>query len=108
MIFAPMVVSDPTAAPTADFSNDTWWIWVIKAVAIVVMLLLFVLLAIWAERKVLGRMQTRPGPNVHGPAGILQPVGDAVKLLLVSFCAAHGPAPDPAPAFRTALPLCPN
>src|SRR5690606_31674475 len=75
-------VSDPTAAPTADFSNDTWWIWVIKAVAIIVMLLVFVILAIWAERKVLARMQTRPGPNVHGPMGLLQPVADALKLLL--------------------------
>ena len=82
MILAPMVVSGPAAGPTADFSNDTWWIWVIKAVAIVVMLLLFVLFAIWAERRVLGRMQTRPGPNVHGPMGLLQPVADALKLLL--------------------------
>ncbi len=82
MMFAPMVVSDPTAAPTADFSNDTWWIWVIKAVAIIVMLLVFVLIAIWAERKVLARMQTRPGPNVHGPMGLLQSTADAMKLLL--------------------------
>ena len=82
MIFAPMVISDPSAAPTADFSNDTWWIWVIKAVAIIVMLLVFVLIAIWAERKILARMQTRPGPNVHGPAGSLQSVADAMKLLL--------------------------
>ncbi len=82
MMFAPMVVSDPAAAPTADFSNDTWWIWVIKAVGIVVMLLVFVLIAIWAERKVLGRMQTRPGPNVHGPMGLLQSTADAMKLLL--------------------------
>ncbi|MFC7406986.1 NADH-quinone oxidoreductase subunit NuoH [Georgenia alba] len=70
------------AAPTADFSNDTWWIWVIKAVAILVFLLLSVLVAIWAERKVLGRMQTRPGPNVHGPFGLLQSLADAIKLLL--------------------------
>ncbi|QDB80847.1 NADH-quinone oxidoreductase subunit NuoH [Georgenia wutianyii] len=77
-----MVISDPSAGPSADFSNDTWWIWVIKAVAIIVMLLLFVLVAIWAERKVLARMQTRPGPNVHGPAGSLQSVADAMKLLL--------------------------
>jgi len=82
MILAPMVVGDPTAAPTADFSNDTWWIWVIKAVAIIVMLLLFVLIAIWAERKVLARMQTRPGPNVHGPMGLFQSLADAMKLLL--------------------------
>ncbi|HLS72597.1 MAG TPA: NADH-quinone oxidoreductase subunit NuoH [Actinomycetaceae bacterium] len=82
MMFAPMLVPDAPAAPSADFSNDTWWIWVIKAVAIVVMLLVFVLIAIWAERKILGRMQTRPGPNVHGPMGLLQSTADAMKLLL--------------------------
>ncbi len=70
------------AAPTADFSNDTWWIWVVKSVGILVFLLLSVLVAIWAERKVLARMQTRPGPNVHGPFGLLQSLADAIKLLL--------------------------
>ena len=55
------------APVTADFSNDTWWIWLIKAVAIVVFLLTSVLIAIWFERKVVARMQVRPGPNVHGP-----------------------------------------
>jgi NADH-quinone oxidoreductase subunit H len=73
----------PLAVGTAaDFSQDTWWIWVIKAVAIIVFLLVSVLIAIWAERRILGRMQTRPGPNVHGPFGLLQSMGDALKLLL--------------------------
>ncbi|UNX54410.1 NADH-quinone oxidoreductase subunit NuoH [Georgenia sp. TF02-10] len=72
----------PAAQPSADFSEDTWWLWVIKAVGILVFLLLSVLLAIWAERRILGRMQTRPGPNVHGPFGILQSLGDALKLIL--------------------------
>src|SRR5690606_6403442 len=66
----------------ADFSNDTWWIWVIKAVAIVVFILTSVLIAIWFERKVVARMQVRPGPNVHGPFGLLQSLADAMKLLL--------------------------
>ncbi|GAA4287164.1 NADH-quinone oxidoreductase subunit NuoH [Georgenia daeguensis] len=70
------------AAPVADFSNDTWWIWVIKAVFILVFLLVSVLMALWVERRGLGRMQTRPGPNVHGPFGLLQAVGDALKLVL--------------------------
>ena len=51
------------APVTADFSNDTWWIWLLKAVAIVVFLLTSVLIAIWFERKVVARMQVRPGPN---------------------------------------------
>ena len=66
----------------ADFSQDVWWIWVIKAVAIVIFLLTSVLIAIWAERRILARMQIRPGPNVHGPLGLLQSLADAMKLLL--------------------------
>lgn len=68
--------------PVADFSEDTWWIWVIKAVFILVFLLLSVLMALWVERRGLGRMQTRSGPNVHGPFGLLQPLADALKLVL--------------------------
>jgi NADH-quinone oxidoreductase subunit H len=66
---------------TADFSHDKFWIWLIKAVAIIVFLLTSVLIAIWFERKVVGRMQVRPGPNVHGPFGLLQSLADAMKLL---------------------------
>ena len=73
------VGSTPTGA---DFSHDTWWIWAIKAVAILVVMLLSVLFAIWFERRVVGRMQVRPGPNVHGPFGLLQSLADAMKLLV--------------------------
>jgi NADH-quinone oxidoreductase subunit H len=37
---------------------------------------------IWAERRIIGRMQNRPGPNRWGPFGLLQPVADALKLPL--------------------------
>ncbi len=66
----------------ADFSHDRWWVWLVKAVLIVVFLLLSVLIAIWFERRVVGRMQLRPGPNVHGPFGLLQSLADAMKLLV--------------------------
>ena len=74
----------PLAVPDyvpSDFSQETWWLTVIKAVFIIVFLILNVLLALWVERRGLGRMQTRPGPNVAGPLGLLQAIADAVKLL---------------------------
>lgn len=36
---------------------------------------------VWVERKAAGRFQRRPGPTEVGPAGLLQPVADALKLL---------------------------
>lgn len=83
MTLTPLAAS-PLAAATsgaADFSHDTWWIVLIKAVAVIVFLLLSVLFAIWFERRVVARMQLRPGPNVHGPFGLLQSLADAMKLL---------------------------
>jgi NADH-quinone oxidoreductase subunit H len=62
------------------FGHDPWWLVVIKAVAIFVFLLLTVLVAILVERKLLGRMQMRFGPNRVGPFGILQSLVDGVKL----------------------------
>ncbi|MBD5785567.1 NADH-quinone oxidoreductase subunit NuoH [Cellulosimicrobium terreum] len=66
----------------ADFSQDNGWTYLVKAVLIIVFLLTSVLLAIWFERKVVARMQVRPGPNWHGPFGLLQSLADAMKLLL--------------------------
>ena len=72
-----------TGSPVvADFSHDQWWVWLVKAVLILVFLLVSVLIAIWFERRVVGRMQLRPGPNVHGPFGLLQSLADAMKLLV--------------------------
>ena len=74
----------PLDVPTytaADFTQETWWLTVLKAVFIIVFLILNVLLALWGERRTIGRMQTRPGPNVAGPFGLFQAIADAVKLL---------------------------
>ncbi len=36
---------------------------------------------VWAERRGAGRIQRRPGPNVNGPFGLLQPPADGIKLM---------------------------
>jgi NADH-quinone oxidoreductase subunit H len=64
------------------FGQDPWWLVVIKAVAIFVVLVLLTLFNIWLERRVVARMQHRIGPNVNGPFGLLQSLADGVKLAL--------------------------
>ncbi len=66
----------------AGFGVDPWWLVLIKAVAIFLILVLLTLFNIWFERRVVGRMQHRIGPNVHGPFGLLQSLADGVKLAL--------------------------
>lgn len=71
------------AEPGLDaFGNDPWWIVLIKALAIFVFLMVCVLMMIMADRKVMGRMQQRHGPNRFGPWGLLQSLADGVKLSL--------------------------
>ena len=64
------------------FGHDPWWLVLGKALAIFVFLMLNVLLAILLERKILGYMQRRPGPNRAGPWGALQSLADGIKLAL--------------------------
>ncbi|MFN4263582.1 MAG: NADH-quinone oxidoreductase subunit NuoH [Thioalkalivibrionaceae bacterium] len=54
----------------------------IKIQLIVIPLLLAVAYTTYAERKVIGYIQVRMGPNRVGPKGLLQPIADAVKLLM--------------------------
>ncbi|QIX28867.1 NADH-quinone oxidoreductase subunit NuoH [Nocardioides sp. JQ2195] len=70
------------AGELAGFGNDPWWLLLVKAVMIFVVLVLLTLFNIWWERRVVARMQHRIGPNVHGPFGLLQSLADGVKLAL--------------------------
>ena len=54
---------------------------IFKIALIVIPLLLFIAYLTYFERKVIGAMQLRKGPNVVGPFGLLQPVADGIKLL---------------------------
>ncbi|MED5396622.1 MAG: NADH-quinone oxidoreductase subunit H [Alphaproteobacteria bacterium MarineAlpha3_Bin4] len=59
----------------------TAWI-VIKIVGIVIPVMLFVAYLTYFERKVIGAIHLRKGPNVVGPFGLLQPIADGIKLFL--------------------------
>jgi NADH-quinone oxidoreductase subunit H len=65
---------------STTYSED-WWIQLIKAVIIFIVGLSIVPIILIAERKLLGRFQSRYGPNRVGPYGLLQPVADIGKLL---------------------------
>jgi NADH-quinone oxidoreductase subunit H len=64
-----------------DSLNEPWWIHVIKAFVVVNIVLGAFAYLTWVERKLLGRMQLRYGPNRAGPFGLLQPIADLVKLI---------------------------
>ena len=60
---------------------EPWYVQVIKAVIIFAVGLQLVPMVLVAERKLMGRMQGRYGPNRVGPFGALQPLADIIKLL---------------------------
>lgn len=65
------------------FMQDVWPYakYVILPLAIILPLLIAVAYLTYAERKVIGAMQMRKGPNVVGPFGLLQPLADGLKLM---------------------------
>jgi NADH-quinone oxidoreductase subunit H len=61
--------------------TEPWWIALIEAVIVVNLVLVTFAYLTLIERKVMGRMQLRYGPNRAGPYGLLQPIADLVKLV---------------------------
>jgi NADH-quinone oxidoreductase subunit H len=71
--------ADPSLS---SFGHDPWWLVCLKVLVIFAFLMLTTLLTIWAERRVIGRMQQRSGPNRAGKFGLLQSLLDGIKLPL--------------------------
>jgi len=61
--------------------HEPWLISVIKAGIIVNVVMVLFAYMTWLERKAMGRMQLRYGPNRAGPFGLLQPIADLLKLI---------------------------
>ncbi|HXP20761.1 MAG TPA: NADH-quinone oxidoreductase subunit NuoH [Streptosporangiaceae bacterium] len=69
-------------ATTVSIDRDPWWLTGLKVLIVFAFLMVTTLLMIWAERRVIGRMQQRPGPNRAGKFGLLQSLMDGIKLPL--------------------------
>ena len=61
---------------------DPGWLILVKAILVFAGCVVLTLLAVWGERRLVGRMQQRPGPNRVGPFGLIQSLADGVKLAL--------------------------
>jgi NADH-quinone oxidoreductase subunit H len=87
----------------SNLLGDHWMSYIVGALAGAIGILTFVglvlLALIWVERRLIGRIQVRRGPNRVGPFGLLQPVADAIKLIQKEVL-----VPDGADKFMFFLP----
>ena len=76
------LVNHYAATLPPDWPGGFWWHWLVFTVIIIAFVLLLAMGFIWIERRGMGRMQARLGPNRVGPFGLFQPIADAIKVLL--------------------------
>jgi NADH-quinone oxidoreductase subunit H len=74
-----MLISS-TIAP--NWPGGFWWHWLVFTVIIIAVVFLVLIVVTFSERRVLGFMQARLGPNRTGPFGTFQIIADAIKAML--------------------------
>ncbi|MCJ7605898.1 MAG: NADH-quinone oxidoreductase subunit NuoH [Dehalococcoidales bacterium] len=77
-----IITALPSAPVPPDWPGGYWWHWLFYTVVLIGFVLSMVMGVIYIERRGMGRMQSRLGPNRTGPFGLLQAVADAIKILL--------------------------
>jgi len=75
------VIGHMTAIP-ADWPGGFWVHFGVFTVIILVFVLVMMIIFVYLERRVIGRFQSRLGPNRTGPFGLLQGIADAIKILI--------------------------
>src|SRR4029453_1521723 len=80
-IFPPPPPRSSTGALSMSTSSVDWWVSLIEAFVVINLVMVTFAYLTLAERKVMGRMQLRYGPNRAGFRGSLQPIADLLKLL---------------------------
>jgi NADH-quinone oxidoreductase subunit H len=75
--------------------HEPWWIAIIEAVVIINLVMVTFAYLTWTERKAMGRMQRRYGPNRAGPFGLFQPFADLIKLIRKEAFAPSSAIPSP-------------